>query len=179
MHRDFRFYAPFLSLLLCACSSTPVSQTAPSGTSALAAAAPTTATGPSGAAGSVQASTARPTHLEPDSALSREHSIYFDFDGFIVHREYATMLERHAEYLRDHQALSVKVQGNTDERGGREYNLALGQRRAEAVKASLGLYGVKDSQVEAVSLGKEKPVAQGHDESSWQQNRRADIVYSK
>ena len=71
----------------------------------------------------------------------------------------------------------MTVSGNTDERGGSEYNLALGQRRAQSVKTALGLLGVKDGQVEATSYGKEKPKATGHDEAAWQQNRRADFMY--
>ena len=73
--------------------------------------------------------------------------------------------------------MAVRIEGNTDERGGAEYNLALGQRRADAVARALRIFGVRDSQMETVSWGKEKPVAQGHDEASWAQNRRADVVY--
>jgi peptidoglycan-associated lipoprotein len=88
------------------------------------------------------------------------------------------VIELQGQYLARNPALQLRVEGNTDERGSSEYNLALGQRRAQAVKSALQLYGVKDSQVEAVSFGKEKPRATGHDESAWAQNRRADIVYA-
>ncbi|MBR5999979.1 MAG: OmpA family protein, partial [Oxalobacter sp.] len=80
-------------------------------------------------------------------------------------------------YLNTHKARRVVIQGNTDERGGREYNLALGQKRAEAVRRQMAMHGVSENQMEAVSFGKEKPKAEGHNEAAWAQNRRADIVY--
>ena len=120
-----------------------------------------------------------PLHLDPSSALSREHSVYFDFDTAQMRQGSADVVDRHGQYLAHAAALKVVVQGNTDERGGSEYNLALGQRRAEAVKSALRLLGVKENLVEAVSLGMEQPAAAGHDEASWQKNRRADIVYAK
>ena len=89
----------------------------------------------------------------------------------------ATALSRMIEFLAQHPEVHVTVSGNTDERGGSEYNLALGQRRAQSVKSALDLLGVKDGQVEATSYGKEKPKASGHDEAAWQQNRRADFMY--
>jgi peptidoglycan-associated lipoprotein len=94
-----------------------------------------------------------------------------------VKDEYLQTLQAHARYLRAHPDRHILIQGNTDERGTSEYNLALGQKRAEAVRQVLRTDGVNDSQMEAVSLGKEKPVATGHDEAAWAQNRRADIVY--
>ena len=104
-------------------------------------------------------------------------SVYFDFDSYSVKTEYQSLLQAHATYLKSHPQRHILIQGNTDERGTSEYNLALGQKRAEAVKQGLETLGVQDSQIEAVSLGKEKPLATGHDEASWAQNRRADIVY--
>ena len=112
----------------------------------------------------------------PNSPLAKR-SVYFDFDSYDVKSEYLQLLRAHADYLRSHPTQHVLIQGNTDERGTDEYNLALGQRRSEAVLHELESLGVPDSQVEAVSLGKEKPVALGHDEASWAQNRRADLVY--
>jgi peptidoglycan-associated lipoprotein len=103
--------------------------------------------------------------------------VYFDFDSYIVKPEFQSVIENHANYLKGHPDRNVKIQGNTDNRGGAEYNLALGQKRAEAVRKSLSLLGVRDSQMEAVSLGKEKPKALGNDEAAWAENRRADIVY--
>ncbi len=87
------------------------------------------------------------------------------------------MVEAHARYLTTHKNRKILIQGNTDERGGTEYNLALGQKRAEAVRRAFNLLGVQDAQIEAVSFGKEKPKALGSDEASWAENRRADIVY--
>jgi len=113
---------------------------------------------------------------DPNGVLAKR-SVYFDFDSYAVKDEYNSLLSAHAKYLSSHTARKILVQGNTDERGGREYNLALGQKRAVAVTKSLSALGVAGSQVEAVSLGKEKPKAAGHDEAAWAQNRRADIVY--
>jgi peptidoglycan-associated lipoprotein len=112
----------------------------------------------------------------PNSPLAKR-SVYFDFDSYAVKDEYLQTLQAHARYLRAHPDRHILIQGNTDERGTSEYNLALGQKRAEAVRQVLRTDGVNDSQMEAVSLGKEKPVATGHDEAAWAQNRRADIVY--
>ncbi|KVG54453.1 peptidoglycan-associated lipoprotein Pal [Burkholderia territorii] len=112
----------------------------------------------------------------PNSPLAKR-SVYFDFDQYSVKPEYQTLLQAHADYLRSHPSRRVLIQGNTDERGTSEYNLALGQRRSQAVMSALETLGVQASQLEAVSLGKEKPVALGHDEDSWAQNRRADLVY--
>lgn len=114
----------------------------------------------------------------PNSPLAKR-SVYFDFDSYSVKDEYQSLLQAHANYLKSHPERHVLIQGNTDERGTSEYNLALGQKRAEAVRRALSLMGVPDSQMEAVSLGKEKPLATGHDEAAWAQNRRADLVYQQ
>jgi peptidoglycan-associated lipoprotein len=114
----------------------------------------------------------------PNSPLAKR-SVYFDFDSYSVKDEYQSLLQVHANYLKSHPERHVLIQGNTDERGTSEYNLALGQKRAEAVRRALALLGVPDSQMEAVSLGKEKPLATGHDEASWAQNRRSDLVYQQ
>ena len=105
--------------------------------------------------------------------------VFFDFDKYDIKDEYKPVVEGHAKFLVANPNRSILVQGNTDERGGREYNIALGQKRAEAVRKALSLLGVKETQVEAVSLGKDKPRATGSDEASWAQNRRADIIYKK
>lgn len=104
-------------------------------------------------------------------------TIYFDFDSYVLKPEFQSVIEAHARYLTADTSRKIAIEGHTDERGGREYNLALGQKRAEAVRRALGLSGVTDSQVEAVSFGKEKPAASGFDESSAAKNRRADIRY--
>lgn len=103
--------------------------------------------------------------------------IYFDFDSYVVKPEFQSIIEAQARYVRANSGRKMTIEGHTDEKGGREYNLALGQKRAEAVRQALGLLGVADSQVEAVSFGKEKPAAEGIDEASMAQNRRAEIVY--
>jgi peptidoglycan-associated lipoprotein len=113
---------------------------------------------------------------DPNSPLAKR-SVYFDFDSYSVKQDYQGMLTEHAKYLGSNKGRKILIQGNTDERGTSEYNLALGQKRAEAVRRSLGSMGVPDTQMEAVSLGKEKPKASGHDEASWAENRRADINY--
>lgn len=113
---------------------------------------------------------------DPKSKLS-QRSIYFDLDKYDVKDEYKDLVAAHAKYLVANKGFKVLLQGNTDERGSREYNLALGQKRAEAVKRSLTLLGVKEDQVESVSLGEEKPKNAGHDEAAWAENRRADILY--
>lgn len=118
-----------------------------------------------------------PAHLDPMSALSKNRSIFFDFDDYSVKKDYISVVENHSKYLSANPKLTVRVEGNADERGGREYNLALGQKRAEAVARSMKLFGSKDQQIEAVSFGSEKPKALGHDETSWAQNRRVDITY--
>ena len=119
---------------------------------------------------------ARSLLTDPSSILSKR-SIYFDFDRYEVRDEFKPLVEAHARYLRDNKQAKMLVQGNTDERGSREYNLALGQKRSEAVKRMLMLLGAREDQVEAVSLGEEKPKAEGHTEAAWAQNRRGDILY--
>jgi peptidoglycan-associated lipoprotein len=103
-------------------------------------------------------------------------SVYFDFDAFVVKSDYDALLHAQADFLKANPGAKLTVQGNTDERGGSEYNLALGQKRAEAVRQALGVLGVAADRVEATSFGKEKPRATCHDESCWSQNRRDDFV---
>lgn len=113
---------------------------------------------------------------DPQGVLAKR-SVYFDLDSYTVKDEFKPVVEAHARYLAANKSRKVVIQGNTDERGGREYNLALGQKRAEAVRRSLSLLGVSDTQMEAISFGKEKPKALGSDEAAWAENRRADISY--
>ena len=103
--------------------------------------------------------------------------IYFDFDSYTVKPEFQSVLDAHARFLKSHTATRVTLEGNTDERGGREYNLALGQKRADAVRRALGLLGVPESQMEAVSFGKEKPAVQGSSEDAYAKNRRVELTY--
>lgn len=103
--------------------------------------------------------------------------IYFDFDSYLVKPEYAAVIEAHVKFLANRKTQKITVEGHTDAAGGREYNLALGQKRAEAVRRALALSGLADAQIEAVSFGKEKPAALGGDETSMAKNRRAEISY--
>lgn len=118
-----------------------------------------------------------PELTDPASPLSKR-SFYFDLDRYEVKGNDTALLSAHARFLNGNRQFKILVQGNTDERGSHEYNLALGQKRSEAVKKSLLLLGVREDQIEAVSLGKEKPRNEGHDEAAWAENRRADILYS-
>ncbi|MDH3320990.1 MAG: peptidoglycan-associated lipoprotein Pal [Betaproteobacteria bacterium] len=113
---------------------------------------------------------------DPASILS-QRSVYYDFDKYDIGDEFKPVIEAHAKYLREHGVVKMLIQGNTDERGSREYNIALGQRRAEGVKRMLLLLGAREEQVEAVSLGEEKPKETGHDEEAWARNRRSDMLY--
>ena len=113
---------------------------------------------------------------DPKSKLA-QRSIYFDLDSYEVKGDYKDLVAAHAKYLVAHPGFKMLIQGNTDERGSREYNLALGQKRAEAIKRSLTLLGAKEEQLESVSLGEEKPKNAGHDDSAWAENRRGDMLY--
>ena len=106
-----------------------------------------------------------------------ERSVYYDFDSYVIKNQYQPMIQVHAGYLSNSRGARITVQGNCDERGSREYNLALGQKRADAVKNAMTVLGASKSQIETVSFGKEKPRCAEHSESCWSQNRRADIVY--
>ncbi len=136
--------------------------------------------------GSVTTGGAGTTRVEPvnlnkgasDTAMpAGARVIYFDYDSFAINPEFQSIIETQARYLKTEKTRKFTIEGHTDERGGREYNLALGQKRAEAVKQALALLGVNDAQVEAVSFGKEKPAAEGGDEASLAKNRRAEIAY--
>jgi peptidoglycan-associated lipoprotein len=113
---------------------------------------------------------------DPTSILAKR-SVYFPFDVSAVQPDDKPVVEAHGKYLSEHPDRKVRVEGNCDERGSTEYNLALGQRRADSVKKMLILSGAKSSQIETVSYGKEKPVCTEHNEACWKQNRRSDIKY--
>lgn len=126
------------------------------------------------------ASNVAPVVIDPNQAAEAAFGklpkvVYFDFDSFVVKDEHRATVEGHARLLTANKARKILIEGHTDERGGREYNLALGQKRAEAVQKALGLLGVSADQVEAVSFGEERPAAQGGTEEAWAQNRRAEI----
>lgn len=114
---------------------------------------------------------------DPNSPLSKR-IIYFDYDSYAIKDSYASLISAHAKVLAANPKLKMLIQGNTDERGSREYNLALGQKRAEAVKRALMLLGVQEAQIESVSLGEEKPRMEGSDEAAYAENRRSEMLYS-
>ncbi|HNG79523.1 MAG TPA: peptidoglycan-associated lipoprotein Pal, partial [Burkholderiaceae bacterium] len=120
---------------------------------------------------------ALPPYLDPNSDLSKQRSVFFDFDQQAIKPEFTGLIELHGKFLSANPAVAIRIEGNADERGSSEYNLALGQRRAESVRKALQLLGVKEGQMEAISYGKERPRATGHDEAAWSQNRRADLQY--
>ena len=151
--------------------------------------APVTGPGGSGKPGAVTTTPVRPVDVtgragspEADPRVKQgplsQRSIYYDLDKFDIKDEYRSMVESHAKYLRDNPAARMLIQGNTDERGSREYNVGLGQRRADGVKRMLVLLGARDNQIESVSLGEEKPQSEGHSEEAWSKNRRSDMLYS-
>jgi peptidoglycan-associated lipoprotein len=113
---------------------------------------------------------------DPNNILSKRQ-IYYDLDKFDVKDEYRGLIEAHAKYLRENPNARMLIQGNTDERGSREYNVGLGQRRSDGVKKMLILLGARENQIESVSLGEEKPQDDGHSESAWSKNRRSDMLY--
>ncbi|MDB5750053.1 MAG: pal [Ramlibacter sp.] len=137
------------------------------------------ATGPTGPGGASRVEQVQADSLAGNTAgpANVARTIYFDYDSNEIKPQFQSLIEQHARFLRSNNGRRIVVEGHTDERGGREYNLALGQRRAEAVRRALALLGVTDAQVEAVSLGEEKPAMTGADETAWAQNRRAEIAY--
>lgn len=127
-------------------------------------------------AGKVDSSKLPPELTDPKNILSKR-SIYFDYDKYDVRAEYKDLVTAHAKFLANNRQFKILIQGNTDDRGSREYNLALGQKRADAVKKMVTLLGAREDQVESVSLGEEKPKNEGHNEAAWAENRRGDILY--
>ncbi|MDE2613140.1 MAG: peptidoglycan-associated lipoprotein Pal [Burkholderiales bacterium] len=168
-----------LAALLAACSSTPMSETgAPVETRT------PTPVAKSANEGAATSGTAQSQVTSVDasrnaanaaSAEPAQRIVYFDFDSFVIKDEYKPVVETWARWLSANAAKKAVVEGNTDERGSSEYNLALGQKRAEAVVKSLELLGARASQLEAVSFGKERPAVEGHDEAAWAKNRRAEL----
>lgn len=170
---------PLLALLaLAACQSPPPKQ-APAAESAkapVAAAAPNAAPATSSRSASSAPTGVRDPLNDPNGVLAKR-SVYFEYDQDAIRGDDRPVVENHGRYLASHAQAKVTVQGNTDERGSREYNIALGQRRADAVRRAMHLLGASDAQVDTVSFGREKPRCTQSDESCWSQNRRADLVY--
>ena len=117
------------------------------------------------------------SELNKPGSLLATRTIYFDFDSSEIKSEYNAVVEAHAEYLANHPNVSVTLEGNADERGSREYNLALGERRAKAVKQQMTLLGAGADQIHVTSYGEERPAVEGHNEAAWSKNRRVEIVY--
>ncbi|ARP96475.1 peptidoglycan-associated lipoprotein Pal [Bordetella genomosp. 13] len=157
-----------MAAVLAACSSVPLDDTAGQGTG----------TGQGGTTGGTAGGQILDP-FNPQSILAQQRSVYFDFDSYTVSDQYRGLVETHARYLASNQQQRIRIEGNTDERGGAEYNLALGQRRADAVRRMMTLLGVSDSQIETISFGKEKPKATGTSEADYAENRRADIAYQR
>lgn len=161
-----------LSALLAACSSTGTDATgAKVEDRAGAGAGVATVTAPAVSGTGIAALT------DPNNILSKR-SVFFDYDSFVIKAEAKPLIEAHARFLVQNPQMKVLVQGNTDERGSREYNLALGQKRADSVRQALSLLGAKEMQIESVSLGEEKPRCTDASEECYGQNRRSDILYS-
>lgn len=156
--------------LLAACSTQPANETAKPEAQA-----------PVTSASSQASERPAPTPAMTGSAMVdakvTKRSVYYDFDKADIKPEQLGTVEANARYLGGHPELKVRIEGNTDERGSREYNLALGQRRAESVMKTMRLLGIPEARMESVSYGEEKPRATGHDDQSWAENRRSDLVY--
>ena len=170
--------AALLTALLTACSSTPVDKGVPVEEKAGTPPQPQTAN--TGTVEPPPIPIVRPDTDElanPNGYLSQNRIVYFDYDSFAIRDEYATMVKRHADYLVKNKTRKVFVEGHTDLRGSREYNLSLGQKRAETVKSALKLSGVPEDRLEAVSYGKEKPADTAQTEAGFAKNRRAEINY--
>lgn len=160
--------------LFAACSSTqpPAATTTPADTQAPVVQAPV-GVDPAAAASAEQA------RLAAERARLGQQSVYFDFDSNAIRGDQQARVAAHAEFLKANPGQQIQIQGNTDARGSREYNLGLGQRRAQSVQQAMEVLGAKASQMEAVSFGKEKPRAEGNTEADYAENRRADVVYGQ
>ncbi len=162
--------------LLAACGSTPEAEKEPAKVEDRATPAKPPTTPPT--VTPLPSSTAGGNPLKDPNNILSKRSVYFDFDSDAIKIEFVPMVEAHAKYLRENRNAKMLIQGNADERGSREYNLALGQRRADALKKRLVLLGAVAVQIESVSLGKEKPVCSEHTEDCWYKNRHGDMLYS-
>jgi peptidoglycan-associated lipoprotein len=174
-----------LAVMLAACASNvPLTEPAPIENRSPGATPPATASNQPGAPAATTTPTAPPTSAvrTVDTAAATAAAanaagriVYFDFDSFVLKDEFKPLVDAHAKALVANAGRRLVIEGHTDERGGREYNLALGQKRAEAVVRSLVLLGAKDGQLEATSYGEERPAAAGSDEAAWAKNRRAEL----
>jgi peptidoglycan-associated lipoprotein len=174
--------APILTLLMAGCSSVAMTDAASTDTAATAApTAPAAATTAAPEAAPASTTAAAPVAAAPakqaESIADVAKLIYFDYDSSAVKPEFRSVIEAHARFLLANPTRTVTIAGHADERGGTEYNLALGQRRADALRQMLVLLGVNASQIETISYGKEKPAVRGSNEAAWSKNRRDEIIY--
>lgn len=176
--------APILTLLMAGCSSVAMTDAASTDTATTAApAAPATATtaapeaAPPASTSAAAAVVAAAPAKQAESIADVAKLIYFDYDSWAVKPEFRSVIEVHARYLQVNPTRTVTIAGHADERGGTEYNIALGQRRADALRQMLVLLGVNASQIETISYGKEKPAVRGSNEEAWSKNRRDEIIY--
>jgi len=181
MSRLLKFgFLVFAALLVAACSSTPSDEGAPVDERTVTSntgGADTSGAGNANISGSNVGNKGGNELKDPGNILSRR-GVFFAFDSYVVEDQYRALVEAHARYLVGHPGARMTLQGHTDERGTHEYNIALGQRRADAVKRMMLLLGANEAQIEAVSFGKENPRNPGHDEAAWAENRRVDIIYA-
>jgi peptidoglycan-associated lipoprotein len=178
LRETFKLAALAAALALVGCSSTKLEETPPVENRSIGGTGAGT-TGSNANAGRAGQSQVTPVDLTKNTSVADDGSpnvVYFDFDSFVVKDEFRPIVDANAKRLTSDRKRHVTVEGHTDERGSREYNLALGQKRAEAVAKSMELLGATDNQIESVSYGKERPAVDGHDEASWAKNRRAEIV---
>lgn len=181
MRRTLPVLMAAAALLLTACAHKPPQPTGQSGSAVPAnqgAGAESSGATGANANGAAGANEGQETQ-GPSEGLLAKHTIYFDFDSSEIKGEGTDIVSAHAKYLSMHPNMHVRLEGNTDERGSREYNIGLGERRAQAVRRALLLQGASDAQISTVSYGAERPVDAGHDEAAWAKNRRVDIVYLK
>ena len=162
--------------LLAACSGSQTTKPSATGESVTASAGTTSAAGSADAGQASQLPGGART-ANGDADLLAQRKIYFDFDSSEIKPAYAAMIGAHGKWLALDKSLHVRLEGNTDERGSPEYNVGLGERRAQAVKRALLLQGAHENQITTVSYGEERPVVEGHTEAAWSQNRRVDVVY--
>ncbi|MFO1311002.1 MAG: peptidoglycan-associated lipoprotein Pal [Burkholderiales bacterium] len=177
--------AALFAIVLAGCQSAPTtapvedkSSTTDPAAAAGTSGATTSGTQAGGVTGSTTGSSAGANPLKDPNNILSKRSVYFEFDSFTVSDQYKPIVEAHAKYLQANKNARVSLQGHADERGSREYNIALGQKRADAVKRMMTVMGVQETIVETVSFGEEKPRNPGHDEAAWAENRRVDIIYA-
>jgi peptidoglycan-associated lipoprotein len=178
MHKSvFIWTAVISAVLLGGCAHKPKPMATPTGTTVPVDQSQTSGADTSGAVGAAVANGSGEGVAGPGGAQLKNRTIYFDFDSSEIRSDYNTLISAHARYLASNASIRVRIEGNTDERGSREYNIGLGERRAQAVRRALMLQGVAESQITTVSYGEERPAVTGHSEEAWSKNRRAEVVY--